>query len=148
MKKTTAITGAIAALWLLPVVAWSNGQCTMQDLQEAASGGFAFPDWKALYVSYSRFKSCDQGGDISEGYSESVVRLLADHWDRLPELAALSGKHRGFTEFVLRHIDATTNDDDLKKIAESSGKRCPLGVAALCAAIHKQAKAAIEESGS
>jgi len=134
----------LLALGLSPATALSNSQCTIEDLKD---GRLEFPDWKALYVSYSRFKNCDNGGYISEGYSESVVRLLADHWNSLPEFAAISGKHPGFQQFVMRHIDATTNVDDLTKISESATKHCPPGHATLCVTIVEQATAAIKESG-
>lgn len=141
-----AIMIAALAVSLTPLAVLGNGQCTKQDFDEAQHVGFAFSDWKGLYNFYLKFKKCDDGGETSESYSEAVVRLLADHWDKLPEFVALSSKHVGFKKFVFRHIDATTSDDDLKKISQLSRVQCPGTDRALCAAIGSQAEAAIKES--
>lgn len=146
--KNFRFAASVTALLLMPTVAWSSSQCTMQDLQNAASDGYTFSSWQALYDSYVRFGHCDKGGDASEGYSEAVVRLLVDHWSELPKLAALFEKHEDFKGFVLRHIDATADDADLKNISRFAQTQCPADIGCLCTAVDKNAEKALEENGS
>jgi hypothetical protein len=124
---------------------WANGQCTKRDLDQVESMTLVFQDWADLYKSYTKFKQCDSGGDISEGYSEAVVRLLADHWDKLDQFVSLSKKTK-FKAFVLRHIDATTSDNDLVLIAHRAEAECTSHARQLCIEIGAQARAAIQES--
>jgi hypothetical protein len=50
--------------------------------------------WDALHGSYSLYPQCDDGA-IGEGYSESVARILVDHWTTLPRLAQVAVKDTG-----------------------------------------------------
>jgi len=120
-------------------------KCSAATEAAAARASFVFNDWQGLFQSYNRFGSCDTGGDYSEGYSETVVRLLADHWSSLPELQSLSAKHPRFGRFVLSHIDATVEDDDLGKILRLSTGACPAGAAALCKQLASAAREAIDD---
>jgi hypothetical protein len=144
--KSAVLVCLLIFLGLHSRESWGSGQCTKQDLDEIESKPLAFANWIDLYISYAKYKQCDTGGGISEEYSESVVRLLDDHWNKLEQLWTLSRKHRDFKQFVLRHIDATTSDDDLKSIVEFANTKCSSGAQRLCADISFHAKAAIRES--
>jgi hypothetical protein len=141
-----SIIAALFALMVLPSTLWGMGQCTKQKLNEIEGGPFIFGDWSALYKSYSKYKVCDNGNDVSEGYSEAVARLLSDHWDKLPELSSIYSKRRGFKKFMLQHIDATVDYNDLQKIRQLSETQCPSTTHSLCAAIGLHVEAAIKES--
>jgi hypothetical protein len=97
--------------------------------------------WDALYRSFSTYRNCDDGA-VGEGFSESVARILADHWDTLPRLAAITKKDLAFRRFVMRHIDATLDPKDVEKIGEKANRECPTGLGSICNQILKQADAA------
>lgn len=101
--------------------------------------------WDALYRSYHRFAPRCDDGSIAEGYSESVARILVDHWDTLPRLSELAEQNHAFKKFVLQHIDATMDSEDLHKIRERATRRCPSGQGNLCAQIKREAARAINE---
>jgi len=119
--------------------------CT--DLQADAAGSEAdqLKSWGAVYRWFRRYTACDDGY-ISEGYSDSVVRLLATRWNRLQELHRLTLRNRAFESFVLKHIDPTVPKDELKKVEDNARKRCPKGAESLCGSIHSAAKQAEAEA--
>src|SRR5579863_4628673 len=100
--------------------------------------------WDALYKSYRSYRSCDDGF-IGENYSESVARVLVDHWNTLPRLASLAQENSDFQRFVLKHVDATLDMNDIEKINAKSRTQCPRGLQALCDDLRKQAAAALKE---
>jgi hypothetical protein len=103
--------------------------------------------WDALYKSYTLYQKCDDGA-IAEGYSESVARVLADHWHTLPQLAELAKKDPKFLRFVLRHVDATDDDKDLQKIKTEAKAQCPTGLRTICDDLGKEADTALKEAAS
>jgi hypothetical protein len=100
--------------------------------------------WNALYTSFKACRQCDDGA-IGEGYSESVARILVDHWNRLPRFAELAGKNAAFRAFVIRHVDATLNTDDLEKIKENASMHCPANLRKTCNELAKTADQALKE---
>jgi len=100
--------------------------------------------WNALYQSWKSYPGCDDGA-LAEDYSESVARVLVDHWNTLPELAHLVRNDPEFREFVLKHIDATLDAGDVTKIRRKASAQCPAGLKKLCGDVEKQAKLALEE---
>jgi len=84
-----------------------------------------------LCKSYTRYRQCDDAA-IAEGSSESVGRILVDHWNTQPRLAYLARRNRDFRCFVLGHIDETLNLEDVNKIRANAESRCPTGLRDLC----------------
>jgi len=103
--------------------------------------------WDALYKSYASYRSCDDGF-VGENYSESVARLLVDHWNTLPRLASLARENVDFRRFVLKHVDATLDMKDVEKIKAEAKTQCPQGLRALCDDLGKQADSALKEDAS
>ncbi len=101
-------------------------------------------DWHKVYESYKKYRGCDDGY-IAEGYSDTVVRLLADKWAEFPELAALAKNDKAFMIWVLGHIDATTGGDDLAKIVANAKDMCPAGSEDLCSNVVANAEKALRE---
>jgi hypothetical protein len=97
--------------------------------------------WQQIYNSFKRYSACDDGA-IWEGYSDSVVKVLANKWSELPHLSILIARDQDFRDFVLRHIDATTDEKDLENVATNASKRCPRDDAKLCEDILRKAAAA------
>lgn len=105
--------------------------CSQAEAQQSESEGDTLRSWDTLYHSYQLYARCN---DVSaaEGYSESVVRILVGHWGTLPRLSQLVTRDKEFRRFVLSHIDATLEADDLKKIAVNATQHCPAALLDLC----------------
>jgi len=103
--------------------------------------------WDALYKSYASYRSCGDGF-VGENYSESVARLLVDHWNTLPRLASLARENIEFRRFVLKHVDATLDMRDVEKIKAKASTQCPQGLRALCDDLGKQADSALKEDAA
>jgi hypothetical protein len=116
-----------------------QSRCNKVEAQRAEAEAETLRSWDDLYKSYGLYRQCDDGA-IGEGYSESVARILVDHWITLPQLARLGSKDTGFRRFVLRHIDETLNLDDVKTIRANAKNQCPSGLRHLCDDLGKQAE--------
>ena len=99
----------------------------------------------SLYKASKLFPGCLEGGGTAEEASDDVVVRLSHHWSNsIGELE----KHQanpGLIAFVLRHIDATTDSDDLKVISAKAKTACPLRAKALCRKVKTEADAALSE---
>ena len=120
--------------------------CTVAQAKRADSETDILHSWGALYKWYRAFRHCDDGG-IAEGISEDVGRILADRWSTLPEFAQLGRQDARFKKFVIRHIDATLIDDDLKQIQKNAITKCPPWLQDICGELGKEANTALAESG-
>lgn len=103
--------------------------------------------WDALYKSYTSYPSCDDGF-IGENYSESVARILVDRWSTLPRLASLARENVDFQRFVLKHVDATLDMNDVKKIRTRAITQCPEGLHGLCKDLRSQADSALKQGST
>jgi len=106
---------------------------------------YGLKNWTEIYKSFKRFGHCDDG-HIAEGYSDSIVRTLASRWNQTRRLNKLASSDSKFHAFVLRHIDATTDDRDLKKVMADAKEHCPSKAETLCREIEKHARDALRES--
>ena len=100
--------------------------------------------WEQIYDSFKRYSACDDG-ILAEGYSDAVVKMLSDRWEQLPSLRALMERDERFGKFVFKHIDATTDDHDLDRVAANADRHCPGGEGQLCGTIRRRAVAARSE---
>lgn len=99
--------------------------------------------WEEMYDAFHRFSPCDDGG-VGEGFSDSVAYLLASRWEELHDLEHFAEANKAFRAFVLKHIDATASEKDLRRILEHT-KDC-LGYARpICRDIENRARAALSE---
>jgi hypothetical protein len=100
--------------------------------------------WGAIHESSKRFGHCDDGY-VGEGYSDAVVGMLAKHWAQLGDLSRIAGSDAAFRAFVLSHIDATTDEQELRTVLDSATKRCAKSHRALCTDIGGLARSALRE---
>ena len=126
--------------------AGSNAKtCALTD-QQFATAINTLREWPKIHAFYrAHFPPCPDDGMFAEGYSELVVRTLATNWSSLSELRVAAGQDPRFKAFVLRHIDATTNEADLRFIQASATSQCPKGNGSLCAEIRKASSVALRE---
>jgi hypothetical protein len=129
-----------------PASAGSNATtCALTD-QQFATAINTLREWPKIHSFYrAHFPPCPDDGMFAEGYSELVVRTLATNWSNLSELRVASSKDPRFKAFVLRHIDATTNEADLRVIQSGATSQCPKGNSSLCTEIGKASSRALSE---
>jgi hypothetical protein len=114
-----------------------NEACPREQAVKAESEASTLETWQAVFISYKKYKQCDDGA-IAEGYSSSVATLLADHWEDVGQLIKLNHESPSFGRFVLRHVDETMNLDQATIIQKNIAQNCPAGAKELCADIHRQ----------
>jgi hypothetical protein len=90
--------------------------------------------WTDIHKSFKKFAQCDDGA-ISEGYSDSVVRLLSDDWQSIDQLSQLVSRDKEFEAFVLHHIDDLMSPTEMQKIRDNAGAHCTPGARRLCSKI-------------
>ncbi len=118
--------------------------CTKAEAMAAEESVGRLSSWIKIYNSFKRFGHCDDGA-IAEGYSDSIVRTLANRWRQLNRLSKFASSDRAFHDFVLAHIDATTDEYDLRKVLANASKRCPHQTRTLCIEIEKAARDALHD---
>jgi hypothetical protein len=106
---------------------------------------FKVKSWSGLRKWFERYVDCDDGS-LAEGVSDYVVVSLAHQWQDLPKLERQMKRNPHFEAFVLKHIDSTTDSDDLKAIVEHATRRCPDDSIALCSSMISAARQALEEA--
>ncbi len=90
--------------------------CTQQEAAQAERETDSLKTWNSVYQFYKGFSQCDDG-DIAEGVSDAVAKLLANRWDGVSELVRFVSNEKGFENFVLRHVDETIDgEQDVPKI--------------------------------
>jgi hypothetical protein len=123
-------------LFLLGLSAWA-GDCTQQDADRADAALDHMDSWQSIASVFRRFSKCDDGS-IAEGFSDRISRLLADHWEQVQDLAALSRTTPGLESFVVRHLDETIKLSDARKIEYLAWNACPKEAEALCRRIKEK----------
>jgi hypothetical protein len=90
--------------------------------------------WSRIYASFkTNVPGCDDG-IFGEGYTEAVAKMLSEKWQLLAELKVLADKDPRFRLFVLKHIDASADPDDLKRIYINATQSCEKENSELCTA--------------
>jgi hypothetical protein len=106
--------------------------CSDEQSRQAETATENLKSWESLYEFYQKYWRCDSGG-VAEGVSDSVAKLLANHWSSTPDFVALADQDRDFEKFVLRHVDATIDQQhDAPKIRENAQSHCPENLQRLC----------------
>jgi hypothetical protein len=109
--------------------------CTEQEAQAAEVSSTTATSWKTLHGQFRLYGHCDDGA-IAEGFSDSVTRLLADHWGTVREVAPRIASDPAFGRFIVRHVDATVPPERLQRIARNVSERCPRNLKGFCRDVH------------
>jgi hypothetical protein len=100
---------ALTAWLFLGCISASSAQteaCPRELAMKAESEASTLETWQSVFVSYKKYRQCDDGA-IAEGYSSSIATLLADHWEDIGQLTRFSNQNTRFNKFVLRHVTST-----------------------------------------
>jgi len=114
--------------------------CTDKQEMSALSEASTLPNWDRVYKSFKQYSHCDDGA-ISEGYSDTIGRLLTEDWKHFDRLHELCSSDKQFQQFILKHIDMTVSVDILQKIIDNARLHCPSEAKKLCEAIESKASA-------
>lgn len=118
--------------------------CTETESRAALDDAVTLRSWDNLYASYERYRQCDDGA-ISEGYSESIARILVDQWNTLDRFAELGITDVRFRTFVIEHIDSTLNGDDVARIKKNAKSGCEARLRTLCSDLAEQSDSVLNE---
>lgn len=125
----------------------ASGVCTAEEDATAESIMGKVKDWDSLYRTFGRVANCDNGG-TSEFNNDVVLHLLAKQWPGTRRQFELIADSSRFREFVLKHISATSDLSELKRVRKNAKKLCITGEDAICSAIASRAKLAIDDLSS
>jgi hypothetical protein len=92
-----------------------------------------------LHDSFLAFRGCDNG-TVSRLFTDAVTHLLALQWASVSQMDSLAATEPPFKEFVLRHIDATTAPETLRRIAFNAQHYCPDRSQSFCAELRQAAE--------
>ena len=136
----------VLILALSAMSTFASGQpCTKDDELRFSNELKNLKTWQALHVSSQKFSPRCDDGFIAEGYTEAVAVLLSSNWTSVRKLAVIIKRDPKFQAFVLRHIDASADPGNLKRIQTNASTRCPRKHENLCTAIHSTTTEAIKE---
>jgi hypothetical protein len=74
-----------------------------------------------------------------------VAQLFSKQWIHLDTFSRLATADKAFEQFVLRHIDATLSEDELKGMIENSTSHCPTKEKRLCSLVKSKAMDGLDE---
>jgi hypothetical protein len=100
VRQIAVVLGLAVVMFTVRTGYAQQRPCTKAEGRHALDEADMQRSWAALYRSFKSYRQCDDGA-IGEGYSESVARILADHWKALPQLAPLARRDAAFRAFVL-----------------------------------------------
>lgn len=119
---------------MAPLFCVAAKPCARGEAIRAETEASSLANWAEVHRSYKAFAQCDDGA-ISEGYSDSVARLLSVGGDSFGELNRLVEDDRGFERFILRHIDELMSPAQAQTILDDATLHCPLRAGQLCKAV-------------
>lgn len=131
-------------VFALPATA-ENTVCSLKDQYWVSNELPGLKTWAAIHKSFQQYAPQCDDGFVAEGYTEAVVVLLARRWKSIRELAAIAKRDPNFEKFVLRHINASADPDDLNRIRSQAANQCLAKHQVLCSSIHAAASEAIKD---
>ena len=124
-------TSVICLVFLLVASPVHACRCSRADEQAIGVISGSLDSWQSIYSAYERYGSCDDGA-IAEGFTDSVVHLLATNWASLSDTQELIAKNPSFRSFVVSHVNASADSDEIAKVAALAATQCPVSAASLC----------------
>jgi hypothetical protein len=135
---------AIAAGCILVLgqsVAAQTSKCSQPTIDKLEDQSDQIRDWATLRTYFHRYNACRiDDATVTEGVSESVARILADHWATLPTAAKLFQQDPSFETFALAGVNITDSTDDIKRIDDLAAKQCPVNLHTLCRKIRRSVR--------
>jgi acyl-CoA-binding protein len=134
MRRIAVIVFCLIAAKSHLLLAQGSHPCSREEEIKALTEASTLQEWAEIYRSYKQFAHCDDGA-ISEGYSDSVARLLYDHWESIDQLSRIASRDRAFERFVLAHIDQLLERTQAEKVLRNATSSCPPTAKRLCGSL-------------
>ena len=133
------ITVALTALNAQPLrLAAQSGSCSRSTINRLEAQSDSLQSWLKLQAFYHRYRVCRiDDAEVTEGISESVARMLADHWESAATAQAIFRRDPAFEKFALAGLNITDSTEDLNRISGLATKQCPSGFNGLCQRIRR-----------
>jgi len=128
----------LCALAILPLAAAAQAPGTDDPLPPNAT-------WDTLRRVFHDPNTVDDGS-AAETFSDFVVHRLATRWSTVRSLASLVARDSAFGTFVIKHVDATTDTTELRRVLDHATQSCPPAAKSLCSALQTAARRAIAEA--
>ena len=147
----------LKSLVLLQMIVWSlvfplgtgiaqNSPCTESVMEEFFQVLPKMTNWQAIHGGSRKFiPVCSDDGVFAEGYTDAVVSTLAERWQEFPILNQVIKREPSFRRFVLRHINASADSDQLRRVESNAQNRCQSSMRKFCDEIAVEAQKAIRE---
>jgi hypothetical protein len=90
--------------------------------------------WTEVYDVYRQLQP-NIDGVVAGAFSERIASLLANEWERLGDLHAITVRDPDFKDFVLRNLDDAISRDDAEKILNKAKGSCAVLLSSLCTEI-------------
>jgi hypothetical protein len=136
-----AIFIVLSALAVAPLQAH---ECTVAEARAADAASDYWHSWSSIFAAYKRYRQCDNGAP-GEGFSDDIVHVLATHWSSLHQAQRFIAQQPSFQDFIVRHVDATADYDELVRVDHSATNSCPRSATLLCKKLASAAKSALAE---
>lgn len=143
MYKLRHISSSIAVMWVLavPLAKAQSVPCSQATMNRLEAESDNISDWSKLRIFYHRYRACHvDDAEVTGGVSESVARILTDHWETLPAASKLFKQDPAFETFTLAGINITDSTDDLDRIDKLAAEQCPTNLHVLCRKIRKSVR--------
>ena len=124
-------TSMICLLFILAISPAQARQCSRADAQAAGAITATLSSWQSIYAAYDRYGPCDDGA-IAEGFTDSVVHLLATNWASLSDAQNLIAKSPSFQSFIVGHVNASADLDEIGQVSSLALTQCPLSATSFC----------------
>jgi hypothetical protein len=126
-------------------LAANSAACPLTD-QELSERIDALTTWRSIFDYQKRFfPPCPDEGAFSQAHSELVVRTLAQRWNEVSDLGAITDEDPEFKAFVLRHINSKSSRTNLQTVLTYTTIRCPGRRMKLCTELRGAVSRALEE---
>ena len=142
-NQTPAFVLALLTI-LLPDLAHAGpDSCSLKQDNRASENLAKATSLGELYSISKEVPGCMRGGGISEEVSDDVVVRLSRHWRSSLDELSRDKNNSDLVSFILRHIDETTNPNDLRVILSYSKSACLPEANTLCRKIGEAARVAL-----
>jgi hypothetical protein len=130
---------ACAALLFTALAQAADKPCTKADSEKAEKAIDRVVSWPQFQKAWQDYGHCDTG-EVAEGYTEALLRLLVP-WKDVGVLSAAMKEDPKFRDFVYAHLKSPAAKDDRSTVYARAKTACPSGQEEFCAGLVEVVKA-------
>lgn len=126
----------------MPMVVFAN--CSQEESIQSEAVVDYLNSWTNAHLAYTQYAKCNNG-IFGEGFSEAAIRLFVNDWPELNHFMEIANKDKAFKKYVIEHINATLNQEDLEQVKDLASNKCPKTVELFCKEVVIESGKAISE---